>query len=93
VFVTFSCPRPCSNSRRTAIFVGAVEALPRGSDRRADCPDSVGSEHLVEAGRELPVSVPNQETDSHCSFGEDRGPVASLLGYPPSHRADVTPIR
>ena len=51
---------------------GANEALgkgvgSRGSDRCADGPDPLGAEHFVETGRELGVSVPNQEPD-----GSDR---------------------
>src|ERR1019366_6437150 len=35
-------------------------ASPRSSDRRADNPYPVRAEHLVEAGRELPISVPHE---------------------------------
>ena len=57
---------------------GADEALgkgvgPRGSDRRADDPDAHRTEDLVEAGRELGVSVPHQEPDLASPLGEHHG--------------------
>jgi len=36
---------------------------PRSPYRSSDYPDAIGGEHLVEAGCELGVSIPDQELD------------------------------
>ena len=53
---------------------------PRRSDRRLDHPDALGSEHLVEAGRELGIPVPDHELDGPTPVEEITGEVASQLG-------------
>ena len=53
---------------------------PRRSDRRLDHPDALGSEHLVEAGRELGIPVPDQELDGPAPIEEITGEVAGHLG-------------
>ncbi len=71
----------------TLASCGADEPLgehvcPRSSDGRADDPNAPGSEHLVEAGGELGVSVPDQERGRAGLFGQDEAQIASLLGDP-----------
>ena len=66
---------------------GADEALgkgvgSRGSDRRADGPDPLGAKHFVETGRELGVSVPNQEPDGKRPLGKHHGQISGLLDHP-----------
>jgi len=56
----------------------ADEALGEGvgpwrSNRRADDPDPLRSEDLVEPGRELGVAVAHQEPDGSRAFGEHNG--------------------
>ena len=53
---------------------------PRRSDRCLDHPNALGSEYLVEAGRELRISVPDQEFDGPTPVEEITGEVASHLG-------------
>ena len=60
---------------------GAHKALgegvrPRGSDRGLDDLDALGPEHLVGAGRELRVSVPDEEPGCSGSFGQDEARIA-----------------
>jgi hypothetical protein len=52
----------------------------RSSDRRADDPNALGAEDLVEAGRELGVPVADQEPDRMCALGEFMGEIPGLLG-------------
>ena len=54
----------------------------RGPTRRANDPDAFGGEHLVEAGGELGVPVPDQELGRAGLFGQDEAQIASLLGDP-----------
>jgi hypothetical protein len=64
----------------------ANEALSEGvcpgrSDRSSDCPDAIGTEDLVEAGRELGVAIANQEFDRPGTLGELIGQIPSLLDH------------
>src|SRR6266498_3152587 len=64
---------------------GADEALGDGirfgrSDRRAEDPDSLAAEDLVEGAGVLAVTVTDQETDP--LLGEEESEVARLLGNP-----------
>ena len=57
---------------------GADEALgegvgPRGSDRRADDLDPLRPEDFVETGRELGVSVPDEEPDGLSTIDHHHG--------------------
>jgi len=54
----------------------------RSSDRRADDPNALGAEDLVEAGRELGVPVADQEPDRLRALGEFMGEIPGLLGHP-----------
>jgi hypothetical protein len=58
---------------------------PRSSDRCSDDPYPLRMKDLVEAGRELGVSVTHQESDWTCSFRKCRAHVASLLENPLSY--------
>ena len=54
---------------------GPHEALGEGvgsrcPDRRTEDPNALGAEHLVEAGRELGVAIPDQELDRACALAE-----------------------
>ena len=74
----------------------AIEALPADSadealgegvgtrrpDRRADDPNALGAEDLVEAGRELGVPVADEEIDRLRTLGEFIGQVPGLLDHP-----------
>jgi hypothetical protein len=69
-------------------------------DRRADDPDALGSKDLVEAGRELGVSVPEQEPDRRGPIGEHEAQIPGLLSDPrpnlvqhPVHGRDRGPER
>ena len=73
-----------------------IEALPaHGADEtlghrvrarrpsgRLDDPGALGTEDLVEAGRELRVPVPDQELYCSGALGEVPAQVAGLLGRP-----------
>jgi hypothetical protein len=48
----------------------------------ADDPNDLGAEHLVEAGRELGVSVSDKELDSTGPLGEHEAQIPSLLSDP-----------
>ena len=52
------------------------------SNGRLDDPDALSAEHLVEAGGELRVSVPDEELDCSGALGEDDAQVAGLLDDP-----------
>jgi hypothetical protein len=52
------------------------------SNGRLDDPDALRAEHLVEAGGELRVSVPDEELDCSGALGEDDAQVAGLLDDP-----------
>jgi hypothetical protein len=69
---------------------GAHESLgericPRRSNGSLDDSDALSAEHLVEAGGELRVSVPDEELGCSRAFGKIRGEVASLLDDPLPH--------
>jgi len=66
---------------------------PWGSDRCANDPDALGVKHLVEADRELGVSVPHQEPDGTRPLGQHHGQVAGLLDHPRAGWARRTPVR
>src|SRR5664280_2728718 len=53
---------------------------PRRSDWRLDHPDVLGVEHLVEAGRELGVPIPDQELDRSSAVHQITDQVAGYLG-------------
>jgi hypothetical protein len=53
---------------------------PGRSDRRLDHPDALGAQHLVEAGRELGVPIPDQELDGSTAIHQITDQVASHLG-------------
>ena len=66
---------------------GAYESLgdrvrTRRSHGRLDDPDALRAEHLVEAGGELRVSVPDEELDCSGALGEDDAQVAGLEDDP-----------
>jgi|SRR5450759_313353 hypothetical protein len=63
-----------------------------GSDRHADDPDAIGSEHFVEARGELRVTVPDQELRRVTLFSQDEAQVASLLGDPFTSGLVVMPL-
>jgi hypothetical protein len=70
---------------------GAHEPLgegvrPRGLSRGLDDADAFRAEHLVEAGRELRVSISDQELGLSGTVGQYEGQVAGLLGDPLPHR-------
>ena len=50
--------------------------------RRADRPDAIGAEHLVEPSCELAVAVVDQKPDRLRPFDERLDDVACLLGRP-----------
>jgi hypothetical protein len=52
------------------------------SNGRLDDPDALSAEHLVEAGGELRVSVPDEELDCSGALGDDDAQVAGLLHDP-----------
>ena len=52
---------------------------PRGSDRCLDHPDALRAEHLVEAGGELGITVPDEELDRATAVGEITDQVAGHL--------------
>src|SRR5450759_2763080 len=54
----------------------------RRPDRRGDVPDALRGEHLVEAGGELGISVPDQELRLATPLGQDEAQIKSLLGDP-----------
>jgi len=58
----------------------------RGPDRRGDVPDALRGEHLVEAGGELGISVPDQELRLATLLGQVEAQIKSLLGDPLHHR-------
>jgi len=60
---------------------------PWRSDRRANDPYAVCMEDLVEAGRELGVSVTDEEPDRAGLFGQDDAQIAGLLDHPLSNGA------
>jgi hypothetical protein len=49
-------------------------------------PNAFGAEHLVDAGGELGVSIPDQEPGRAGPLGEGEAQVAGLLHYPLPHR-------
>jgi len=53
---------------------------PRRSDWRLDHPNALGAEHLVEAGGELGVPIPDQELDGSSSVHQVTHQVAGHLG-------------
>ena len=55
-----------------------VRVGPRRSDRCLDYPDALRAEHLVEAGGELGVPVPDEELDRATAVGEIADQVAGL---------------
>ena len=55
---------------------------PWSLDRRADDPDALRPEDLVETRGELGVSVPHQELDRMSPFGARHVQVAGLLDHP-----------
>lgn len=64
---------------------GAHEAFgegigPRRPDRRANDSDAFGAEHLVEAGREFGVAVPDEELRRWIPLGSSVGQVPGLPG-------------
>jgi hypothetical protein len=66
---------------------GANESLgecvrSRRSNGRLDDSNALGAKDLVETGRELRVSVPDEELGSSRALGEIPGEVASLLDDP-----------
>jgi hypothetical protein len=67
----------CPHGSHPALGVGIG---PRGSDWRPDHPDALGAEHLVEAGRELGVPVPDQELEGSTTVGQILDEVSSYLG-------------
>jgi hypothetical protein len=54
----------------------------RRSNGRLDDPNALSAEHLVEAGGELRVSVPDEELDCSGTLGDDDAQVAGLLSDP-----------
>jgi hypothetical protein len=66
---------------------GANEALGDGvrlrrSHRRANDLEPFAAEHVVEAARELAVSIANQEAERRRAFRERPGELSGLLGDP-----------
>src|ERR1017187_2101491 len=59
---------------------------PWGLDWGLDDPDAFSAEHLVEAGGELRVSVPEQELRCSGPLGKGPDKLAGLLGAPLPHR-------
>src|ERR1039457_3866875 len=55
-------------------------------DRSADGPDTFGAEDLVEAGRELGVTIADQEFDRPGSLGQFIGQIPGLLDHPGASR-------
>ena len=64
---------------------------PWSLDRGAYDPDALGTEDLVEARRELRVSVSNEKLDGVSPVGEHHGEVAGLLDSPRSSRVSRDP--
>jgi hypothetical protein len=50
------------------------------TDRCPDHPDAFGAEHLVEAGTELGVPIPNEELDRSTAVYQITDQVAGYLG-------------
>src|ERR1022692_225525 len=70
---------------------GPNEALCKGvgtrcPNRSTDDPNALGAEDLVEVGRELGVSIPDQEFDRSWTLGEFIGQIPGLLDYPRASR-------
>jgi len=59
---------------------------PRSSNRGLDDAGALGAKHLVEAGGELRVSIPDKEFGRSRTFSQQEAQVASLLGDPLPHR-------
>jgi hypothetical protein len=57
-----------------------VSVGPRRSNRCLDDPDALRAEHLVEAGAELGIAVPDKELDRSTAVGEITDQVAGHLG-------------
>jgi hypothetical protein len=62
-------------------------------DRSADGPDTLEAEDLVEAGRELGVTIADQEFDRPGSLGQVIGQIPGLLITQAPVGFAVTPIR
>jgi len=73
-----------ANRAHPALGVGVG---PRSSDRRLDHPDAFRAKHLVEAGRELGVPIPDQELDGSAAVYK----VADQVG--PPRGAGPRPVR
>src|SRR3974390_192870 len=58
----------------------------RSPDRRADDPDALGTEDLVEAGRELGIPIPDQELDRLRTLGDFIRQIPGLLDHPGTTR-------
>ena len=65
---------------------------PRRSDRCADDPNSLGSEDLIETGRELGIPVTHQKSDGMSTIDERHRQVAGLLDHPRSSRVGGDPV-
>src|ERR1039458_156136 len=69
--------RHSSHGSHPALRIGIG---PRRLDRRPDHPDTFGAKHLVEAGRELRVPVPDQELEGSTTVSQVPDEVSSYLG-------------
>ena len=65
---------------------------PRGSNGRTDDPYLLGSEDLVETGRELGIPVAHKKPDRIKTIGKHHGQVAGLLDHPRSSRVGADPV-
>ena len=66
------------HSRRTVPTKRSAKALARGPDWRANDPNTLRTEDLVETGRELGVAIPDQELDRLGTLGKSIGQVCAL---------------
>jgi len=81
------------HSRRTGADESLGERVGTGStDRRADDPDALGTEHLVEAGCELGIAVTDQKCDRSSPFGELKRQVPGLLDHHAPVGCSVMPV-
>src|SRR5580658_8328937 len=78
-------------SRRIGPAKARQRIGPWGLDRRADGPDPLRSEDLVENGRALCVTIPHPESDWARSLRVRHRQVAGLLHHPPADWVDGDP--
>jgi hypothetical protein len=74
---------PASDGAHAALGEGVDS---RRTDRSTDDRDALHAEHLVEGGRQLGVSVTDQELHWSSAFSKLVDQVSSLLDYPGSSR-------